>query len=929
MNNEEDVKKSLDGDKGDNKLPVINGNNRNQFFDLEDFNSEDKEQIKNDDNHENIGDITPTDNKNGLIINTSDKLKQKYDDNDGSHKNGTVTGSDAKRYSMSKDSVTKKGRRPSDSQNEISDKNEDVDQDDATKDEIDHKKSNSCIKCNPKLITFLNKLLENSVYITFMMIITIYALFGDDFRLLLAPKSADEVFWSITSVAMALFLIELIMASIAQKDYFLGFYFWLDFIATISLITDIGWIYNEMTGGGDIDAENASQASSLARAGRSARIGTRAGRIVRLVRLIRIVKLYKHASKALNSNVTSEDDLSKEELEQIQSANAKEDAPQESHVGQKLSDLTTRRVIVIVLIMMFSIPILSLDTYRDTPNSFKYGLQLIARYDDEGDTAGSTMAFDLFLSEHESTRNPVVSVNADGTQWDDPGLPLDDLRTIEVLIATTNGDTYVSVHDNRDNIRLSAGLSIGQTCFICLVLTLAAMCFSSTTNKLVINPIESMIHKVRKIAKNPLEAAQEEENQALAFERFMQAEARKGRGKKDKKKDKEAPYETVILESTIVKIGALLAIGFGEAGSNIIAQNMEKSNGEVDPMIPGKKCVAFFGFCDIRQFTDTTEILQEEVMVFVNEIGEIVHSVVDSYAGAANKNIGDAFLLVWKLPDEDTEFNPKLKNLVVKKTHKSGCMAEMACTAFVKTFAEINKSRKLYKYRSYEKLNARMPNYSVKMGFGLHVGWAIEGAIGSDFKIDVSYLSPSVKLSDELEASTKLFGTPLLMSGFVADLMGDEMKAKCRQVDTVTIPGNSGKFKLFTCDLDFNLVDLEEEKKRVLTPMEEKLKRVKARLKRDRDRKKTYEGSIKIVNKFELDEDITKMREPFTPKFYEEFNKGFNYYIEGNWDSAREILEKMEEIRGTADGPSMSLIRVMQEHNYKAPADWEGWRELD
>ena len=610
------------------------------------------------------------------------------------------------------------------------------------------------------------------------MIITVYALFGDDFRLLLAPKSADEVFWSITSAAMALFLIELIMASIAQKDYFLGFYFWLDFIATISLITDIGWIYNEMTGGGDIDADNASQASSLARAGRSARIGTRAGRIVRLVRLIRIVKLYKHASKALDRGAATEDDLSKEELEQIQSANAGEEAPKESHVGQKLSDLTTRRVIVIVLIMMFSIPILSLDTYRDTPNSFKYGLQLIARYDALGNTAGSTMAFNSFIEEHEDTRNPVVSVNADGVEWDDPDLPLDDLRTIEVLIATTNSDTYVSVHDNRKNVQLSAGLSIGQTCFICLVLTLAAMCFSSTTNKLVINPIESMIHKVRKIAKNPLEAAQEEENQALAFERFMQAEAKKGKTKKDKKKDKEAPFETVILENTIVKIGALLAIGFGEAGSNIIAQNMEKSNGEVDPMIPGKKCVAFFGFCDIRQFTDTTEILQEEVMVFVNEIGEIVHSVVDSYAGAANKNIGDAFLLVWKLPDEDTEYNSKLKNLVVKKTHKAGCMAEMACTAFVKTFAEINKSRKLYKYRSYEKLNARMPNYSVKMGFGLHVGWAIEGAIGSDFKIDVSYLSPSVKLSDELEASTKLFGTPLLMSGFVADLMGDEMKAK-------------------------------------------------------------------------------------------------------------------------------------------------------
>lgn len=40
-------------------------------------------------------------------------------------------------------------------------------------------------------------------------------------------------------------------------------------------------------------------------------------------------------------------------------------------------------------------------------------------------------------------------------------------------------------------------------------------------------------------------------------------------------------------------------------------------------------------------------------MLFVNEIGEIVHGIVDSYSGAANKNIGDAFLLVWKFMEED------------------------------------------------------------------------------------------------------------------------------------------------------------------------------------------------------------------------------------------------------------------------------------
>ena len=39
--------------------------------------------------------------------------------------------------------------------------------------------------------------------------------------------------------------------------------------------------------------------------------------------------------------------------------------PEESKVGRKLSDLTTKRVIVLVLAMMFATPLLTLTTYRD------------------------------------------------------------------------------------------------------------------------------------------------------------------------------------------------------------------------------------------------------------------------------------------------------------------------------------------------------------------------------------------------------------------------------------------------------------------------------------------------------------------------------------------------------------------------------------
>jgi class 3 adenylate cyclase len=56
-------------------------------------------------------------------------------------------------------------------------------------------------------------------------------------------------------------------------------------------------------------------------------------------------------------------------------------------------------------------------------------------------------------------------------------------------------------------------------------------------------------------------------------------------------------------------------------------------------------------FCDIRQFTDTSECLQEEIFLFTNKIAQVVHSICHSFGGFANQNKGDAFLVIWKLED--------------------------------------------------------------------------------------------------------------------------------------------------------------------------------------------------------------------------------------------------------------------------------------
>jgi class 3 adenylate cyclase len=100
----------------------------------------------------------------------------------------------------------------------------------------------------------------------------------------------------------------------------------------------------------------------------------------------------------------------------------------------------------------------------------------------------------------------------------------------------------------------------------------------------------------------------------------------------------------------------------------------------------------------------------------------------------------------------------------------------MALMSFVLILAGIHKSKLCDSYRDNPELNKRMPNYRVSLGFGLHIGWAIEGAIGSTFKIDASYLSPNVNMSNILEAATKEYGTPILFTGDLANHFSDKLK---------------------------------------------------------------------------------------------------------------------------------------------------------
>ena len=655
--------------------------------------------------------------------------------------------------------------------------------------------------------------IESTSVTSFMAVVTIYALYSDDVRVLGFDKSADTAFVVSSSIAFFLFLIEIGVQCWCQDNYinipkdvrcgrdastqekwesfrkfaWIGsFYFWLDLMATLSMIFELPWMTSISADGVDDNFEGA-------RAGKASRAGAKAARIlrvVRMIRLVRLVKLYKYFSENKHKkegSATIVPDNEDTELNKM---------PPESHVGAEMSDRTTKKVIVGILIMLMVIPLLQVQELEYVN---EYGMQMVlqARTSlenmDTGNADWNTWEFTESFFINATSCISMIYGGVGNCARDFGMIPsnrasVESLRSNEKsVISISNEDeeySMTAVFDISERANEEAFLGILLTTFVIVLLAVGTMTFSRDVNNLVILPIEKMVQLVREISANPLG-----KDFSLS---------------PDEIKGSDDGMETTLLLRTISKIAGLMRVGFGEAGAEIIGKNLNLSSDDhggsaINLLGNGTKILSIFGFCDVRNFTDTTECLQEEVMLFVNRIAHILHSIVVQCDGAANKNIGDAFLLTWKL-------NPKK----LGSCEEHGFAGDKALYSLLKTMVEMNRHEDFICNFSPTALGAlyeRMPGYKCRIGCGLHFGWAVEGAIGSDKKIDASYISPHVNWSEFLESSTKEYDVPILLSEPFYKLLSPNVAKHCRKVDSIRKSETDEVSSLYTYDtnLDMNI----------------------------------------------------------------------------------------------------------------------------
>jgi hypothetical protein len=703
-----------------------------------------------------------------------------------------------------------------------------------------------------------------------------------------------------------------------------------------------------------------------------------------------------------------------------------------SEVGARISSYSTRRIILGMLTMVFIVPLLD-PTVVDT--SARYGLAQLETYfraaeqaatvsvlpqstvttlanatdTDAGVLSDTTMLPGLSISSASSAalnelNNDDASMRVtspyaadlqrgiddlvahlgehlvylrvnETVHFHDAGFA-DDLRIIEKRhLITPSCEIVFSV---RDLSQRMASFSIVLTILVILVFGIGSWLITLDSHTSLVHPIERMFAIVRLLAANPLDKIVLPTDDGVKHCR-----------------------ETLLLEETLIKVAGLLQLGFGEAGATIIAKNLRLGGARLDPMVPGRRIKAIFGFCDIRDFAAIVECLGPEVMLFVNQISAIVHRSCVRFDGHANKNIGQGFLMVWRLDkyDDDGEeendepgrhvsrtscvnsrkrlsvasvasvaapvdlaaadgsfsdysnssddgaiddgggvvaakaeetgdqswvdiggtdpltdvkpgdtrdvagdddsarsgqvrtyrkpkhfsFSP-LKPSSLSSTASSKPMqqqepqeqllpppppppppppsasptssdvaatagedgasvhsseiiddeeggndmwlqfmpsvptetvderytrllaehrtfaATQSLAAFLTTIVRLATSERLNVWRTHPNIIDVIPDFDVRMGFGLHCGWAIEGAIGSSEKIDASYLSPNVNIAARVHQATRQYGVSLLITGTVRSLLPRRVQLACRHIDRVLLKGSEMPMNLYSFD---------------------------------------------------------------------------------------------------------------------------------
>jgi len=195
-----------------------------------------------------------------------------------------------------------------------------------------------------------------------MLLLTLFM--ADSWILGNAPDSSNDSLYGVLLAIFIVFSLECITLCIVQEGYFPNFFFWMDFIGTVSIILDIGWIANLFIPSGTMKASG-----SVLRATRAAKLGARYGRLLRLLRMLKFVRFLPCFKTGLS-----------DEFEPTMFAIKR--------VSEQLSARLSLRTAALVMILVIVVPFLSYQDNDYSPYAWVTHMKMVAKNE-------STVLYDI------------------------------------------------------------------------------------------------------------------------------------------------------------------------------------------------------------------------------------------------------------------------------------------------------------------------------------------------------------------------------------------------------------------------------------------------------------------------------------------------------------------------------------------------------
>lgn len=183
----------------------------------------------------------------------------------------------------------------------------------------------------------------------------------------------------------------------------------------------------------------------------------------------------------------------------------------------------------------------------------------------------------------------------------------------------------------------------------------------------------------------------------------------------------------------------------------------------------GERKVLTIFFSDLQGFTSISENLDPETLTaLLNDYLSAMTEIIHEEQGTVDKYEGDAIIAFWNAPLEVPDH------------------ALHAVRAALRCQARLAELRPVFRART---------GHDLFMRIGVNTGQAVVGNMGSHNRFDYSMLGDAVNLAARLEGANKLFGTGIMVSQAVRDMVGPN--AAMRELGRVGVVGRQAPVTVY------------------------------------------------------------------------------------------------------------------------------------